>query len=395
MRNGMVFKKCSRCGGRVTAGACPRCGRSALTWTYVIDTSPSGLARQQRKRGGYRTRREAAAALAHCVAALRAGLPPEGDDLTVGQFLNEWLAGVALGGSIRPTTAKAYEVAIRVHIVPAVGSMPLRVLNRGAIRGMYVELSAGGLAPKAVHNVHLTLHRALQDAVADGFMATNPAARAHRLGHTSTTARAWSAGQLRLFLSGVNCEPDAALWRLAASTGMRRGELLGLRWSDIDLEARTVCIHRQLIRNGRLMEFCQPKTPAGRRTVCLDPMTAEVLDRHRRVRATVPDRFEQDLVFPRQDGQPRDPDAVSHRFSALVRRLGLPTIRLHDPRHTHATLALQAAINPKVVQERLGHASVKVTLDTYTHVLPPMHEEAATRIAALVDLPRGDATTPR
>jgi integrase len=181
------------------------------------------------------------------------------------------------------------------------------------------------------------------------------------------------------------------MWRMSASTGMRRGELLGLRWRDIDLERGMVCVQRQLIRNGRVMEFCHPKTPAGRRTICLDVATVSELVAHQERQAEVVgtvDGFpghDLDLVFCRKNGQPKDPDAVSHRFVELVKRLGLPRIRLHDLRHTHATIALQAAINPKVVQERLGHASVNVTLDTYTHVLPPMHRDAASRIAALVD----------
>lgn len=398
MRHGTVFKRCCRCGEAVRGNACKRCGRRALSWTFVVDAAPAGLPRRQKRRGGYATKREASAALARLLAADQLGIPWEGEELTTGQYLNDWLAEVARGGSIRPTTAKAYEVAIRIHIVPALGKVPIRMLSRGLIKDAYSALRGGRalgrratLSPKGVHNVHLTLHRALQDAVADRLIPANPASRAHRMSHSRPTVRFWSPGELKRFLMAVADDPDSAMWRVSASTGMRRGELLGLRWRDFDLEEGMVCIQRQLIRNGRVMEFCHPKTPAGRRTICLDPATVRALVAHRDRQAAAaaavsdPTGQDLDLAFCRKNGQPKDPDAVSHRFAQLVTRLGLPRIRLHDLRHTHATIALQAAINPKVVQERLGHASVNVTLDTYTHVLPPMHREAASLIAALVD----------
>jgi len=150
-----------------------------------------------------------------------------------------------------------------------------------------------------------------------------------------------------------------------------------------------VTVERQLVRNGDHLEFAHPKTAAGHRTICLDAATIAALLERRRCQAGLSDGDQEGdgtaLVFGRPDGRPRDPDTVTHQFRVEAERAGMPRIRFHDLRHTHATIALQAAINPKVVQERLGRASVKVTLDTYTHVLPPLHQEAAARIAALVD----------
>ncbi|MDQ6947897.1 MAG: site-specific integrase [Actinomycetota bacterium] len=318
-------------------------------------------------------------------------------EMTTGQYLTEWLVSVAPGGSIRPTTAKAYAVAIRVHVIPRLGRVPLQQLSRKLVKELYDHLflhgrarpPRGGLSIKAVHNIHLTLHRALEDAVDDGLLRSNPTTRAHRMGHSLTTVRCWTPAELRSFVEGLRADPDFALWRLAAATGMRRGELLGLMWRDFDFRLGRVTIQRQLIRNGDRIEFAHPKTAAGRRTICLDTVTiVALLERRRGLAMDTNDvnaGLRDGLVFGRQDGRPRDPDAVTNKFRAEVKRAGLPRIRLHDLRHTHATIALQAAINPKVVQERLGHASVRVTLDTYTHVLQPMHGEAASRIAALVD----------
>jgi integrase len=352
-------------------------------------------------RGGFITKHLAREAMTRALSTPGASAADGGADLTVGEYLASWLVAVRAGGSIRPTTAKAYNVAIRVHIVPRVGRIPLRLLTRSLIKEMYADLQirgrarrpAGGLSLKAVHNVHLTLHRALEEALDDGLIPSNPSNRAHRMGHSLPTVRGWSPGQLHTFLTAVEDEPDYPLWRLAASTGMRRGELLGLRWTDIDLERGLVSVQRQLVRNGNALEFGRPKTAAGRRTLCLDQSTVRILAEHRQRQAesAAARRLTPDLVFCRANGAPRDPDVVTHQFIQRAVRAGLPRIRLHDLRHTHASIALQAEINPKVVQERLGHASVKVTLDTYTHVLPPMHRAAASRIAALVD---GSASVP-
>ncbi|MGI8608892.1 MAG: site-specific integrase [Candidatus Dormibacteria bacterium] len=218
-------------------------------------------------------------------------------------------------------------------------------------------------------------------------LPNNPSNRGHRLGHVVSAGRCWSPAELRQFLVEVSDERDYPLWRLAACTGMRRGELLGLRWSDLDFDRATLVVVRQLVRNGAVVELVSPKTPAGRRTVFIDPVTLAALSAYRasELEARSAVGIGPDLVFCTVKGRPRDPDSVTHQFIARGVRAGLPRIRLHDLRHTHATIALQAQINPKVVQERLGHASVRVTLDTYTHVLQPMHRDAANRIAGLID----------
>jgi integrase len=318
--------------------------------------------------------------------------------LTTGEYLTAWVRGIASSGTVRPTTVKTYDVAVRIHIVPRLGRVPLQQLTRKLIREFYAAITVGGrvrrrgsLSIKSVHNVHLTFHRALEDAVDDALLRSNPATRAHRVAPPRHEARSWSAAELHCFLCAVADNANFALWRLAAFSGMRRGELLGLRWRDVDLELSVLSVQRQLIRNGPIVAFGEPKTMAGRRTIVLDSATVEALKAHQNqqasVRRVLGDRYlsELDLVFCGRDGGPRDPDAVTHQFVRQVLRVGLPRIRFHDLRHTHASIALHASVHPKVVQERLGHSSVKLTLDTYAHVLPPMHQDAAARIAAIVD----------
>ena len=172
-------------------------------------------------------------------------------------------------------------------------------------------------------------------------------------------------------------------------TGMRRGEAIGLRWQDVDLENARLSVRRALIPINREVVISEPKTAKGRRSIALDPATVEVLksqaarqldEQHEWDEAWV----ETGLVFTAENGQALDPESVSRHFRQAMKKAMLPAIRLHDLRHTHATLALQAGVHPKVVSERLGHATVSITLDTYSHAIPAMQEEAAALIAGLV-----------
>ena len=246
------------------------------------------------------------------------------------------------------------------------------------------------LTALSVRHVHAVLHRALKDAVRWGRLARNPAdladpprvtARGHEL-------RTWSAEQLAAFLNSQRTDGQYALWQVLAMTGLRRGEALGLRWRDVDLEAGRLCVRRSLVPEGSQVAFHEPKTARGRRVVALDPDTVAVLRDQAAQQLTDQSATENwddtGLVFTNGAGQALHPWLVSRCFRAALKEAMLPDIRLHDLRHTHATLALQAGIHPKVVSERLGHATVAITLDTYSHAIPAMHEEAATRIAELV-----------
>ncbi len=238
--------------------------------------------------------------------------------------------------------------------------------------------------------MHAVLHRALKDAVRWGRLSRNPieAADPPRVNGSGHEMRTWSAEQLAAFLAATKDDRLHALWHLLALTGLRRGEALALTWDDVDLEAGSLSVRRALIPNGREVVVCEPKTARGRRVVALDPQTIEVLKgqaaRQLVEQAKAKSWTDTGLIFTREDGEALHPEVVSRFFRQAVKRAALPTIRLHDLRHTHATLALRAGIHPKVVSERLGHATVSITLDTYSHAIPAMQEEAATRIAELV-----------
>jgi integrase len=200
-------------------------------------------------------------------------------------------------------------------------------------------------------------------------------------GDGSREMHTWTTDQLRGFLNAVADDRLWPLWYVVALTGMRRGEAIGLRWRDVDLEAGRLSVRRALIPINREVVVSGPKTAKSRRVVALDPGTIEVLKGQSQWDEGW---VETGLVFTAENGAALDPESISRHFRQAVKKTMLPKIRLHDLRHTHATLALQARVHPKVVSERLGHATVSITLDTYSHAIPAMQEEAAALIAGLV-----------
>lgn len=379
------FPRCRACGARSEPRRCQSCGSDRIGWAFQFDVHQPGEPRRQVKRSGYESRTRALAAMRELQRMVEVG-EPEPTNLTTGQWLDQWLAGVR---TMRGGTRANYELAIRRHLKPSIGRVPLRSLTRAAVRELYARLEesgsarGGGLSVKSVHNVHIVLHTALKAAVADGLIPRNPAADAHSLPGGRGEMRVWDAAEVSAFLASVKQDRLFALWRLAAVTGMRRGELLGLRWRDVDLDGGFVTIQQQRVRQGASgVTYGPPKTARGRRRVPIDAATAEALRAHRAAQEVVPI---DGLVFTRADGAGLDPDGVSGAFERLSGAAGLTRIRLHDLRHTAATLMLRAGAHPKVVQERLGHSSVAMTLDLYSHAVPSMGVEAADQIAALVD----------
>jgi integrase len=320
------------------------------------------------------------------------------EKITLGAYLtNKWLP--AQRAQLRPSTLDSYERNIRLHVIPRLGNVALQQLAPEDLDGFYGELLAsgrreggGGLSNKTVRYVHGILHKALADAQRKGTVLRNVAALADAPKLSSSKkreARVWNAGELRAFLLGVGDERAHAAFFLAAHTGMRRGEVLGLRWADVDLDKARLSVRQAIISVAYQVKVSDVKTGTGRRTINLDTRTVGVLRAWRKAalaeRMLVGPAFaDNDLVFPRPDGTPTHPDAFSQAFDRAVVRLGLPIISLHDLRHTHATLLLRAGVPVKVVSERLGHASPAFTLTVYQHVIPGMQEEAASLFSELI-----------
>jgi integrase len=253
--------------------------------------------------------------------------------------------------------------------------------------------TGAGLDPRTVNYVHTIVHRAFKNAVRWGRLARNPADAADppRSGQKSDGFQSWDAATLRRFLGESSESGDRlhALWILLAMTGMRRGEALGLRWSDVDLDAGRLRVVQTVIQVRSKVTIGEPKTARGRRPIALDAGTVAVLREHRRrsveQRVLVGPAFEdRGLVFHHPDGSCLKPDAVSAAFVRRVRAAGLSRLTLKGLRHTWATLALERGIHPRVVQERLGHSTIAITLGIYSHVVPTLHDGAAQLVADLV-----------
>ncbi len=317
------------------------------------------------------------------------GLVFDAENLTVGEYLTRWLADSVVG-TVRPTTFERYEQIVRAHLKPSLGRVKLKTLSPAHVRGLYREKLGGAegspaLSPRTVRYVHVTLHKALKQAVMDGLIPRNPTEAVKPPQITREEMRPLSAEQVKTLFEAARTEGDRleGLYVLALTTGLRQGELLGLRWEDVDLEAGTLRVQRTLTTAKGGPVLAAPKTKGSRRTVRLSRTASEAVRGHLERQLGEINRAgalwrENGLIFASETGEPLSRQHVTaHRFKPLLKRTGLPEIRSHDLRHTCATLLLSENVNPKVVSEMLGHASIAITLDTYSHVLPTMQESAA------------------
>ncbi len=356
--------------------------------------------RRQELKAGFKTKREAEDALGKVNVAVCTGTYIEPSKILVRDYLkDEWLPAVK--ATVRATTYLSYEGHVEIHIIPELGRFPLQKLTGAHINAFYLKLlrekkrlgdeEVPKYAPATVRRIHATLHRALRDAVRWNRLQRSPADAADppRLSSVDVEMKTWTAGQLRSFLKAEREGRLYPLWLLLATTGMRRGEVLGLRWDDVDFKARRVAVRRTRVVAGYECQVSEPKTRRGRRLITLDPATAATLrnlrTRKKKERLAWGSAWKDTgYVFTLENGEPIHPERVSKLFAQAAEKAKLPSIRLHDLRHTYATLALSAGIHPKVVSERLGHANIGITLDTYSHAVPALSEEAAARVAALV-----------
>ena len=370
------------------AGTVERYGKG-FRYRVQLGADPGTGKRRWATKGGFATEKDATKAMPRVIVAADDGLVVKRSTLRLGQYLTEWLERVT--PDLKATTAAGYGRAV-TKLDDKLGQVRVQDLTPLQIEQVYVGLVKDGLAPKTVRNLHSVLRRALADAERLGLVIRNAAAAARPPSVPHHEQRTWSATELNTFLATVSDHRLLASFVVFATTGMRRGEVLGLRWSDVDLaNGRLSVVNTITTVNGRPVET-STKTKKSRRRVSLDAATLGALRAHQErqdiERASAGSAWsDTGLVFTREDGSAIHPDRFSHWFADLVEKAGVPPIRLHDLRHTHATLALEAGVHPKVVSERLGHATVGITLDLYSHVTPSLDELAAETIAALVDVP--------
>jgi integrase len=340
------------------------------------------------------TSRADAVKLAERLAANCNGRNDEARSLTFGAYLvRQWLPGKRL--VLAPTTYAGYQRNVERHILPTLGRIGLRRLRPTHLESLYESLlhpadGSSGLAPKTVYEIHLVIRGALTDAVRRGLVPRNVAlvARSPRLRAIPTPEqRTWTTEELKAFLRAAAGHRLFAPFWVLAFTGIRRNELLGLRWADFDPNTATLSVNRGLVAIGYDVHETRGKTRNARRRIDLDPTTVEVLTAWRHWQQTEQRAIglePSDRMFTDGHGGAIHPHAISQAFERISRRAGVRVIRLHDLRHTHASLLIAAGVPVKVVSERLGHASPTFTIETYQHVLPGMQADAATLFEHLI-----------
>jgi integrase len=370
--------------------------RRGKTWSIVVDIGrDENGKRQQRWHSGFRTEKEAEAKLPEILFQLQRGSYVEPTKKTVAVFMREWLQSAR--SNTRPSTWTTYQMLSEKHVIPALGSWQLQKLTAAKLDAFYGELLSsgrrsgkGGLSPRTVGHVHGVIRLALSQAVRWQLLIRNVADDANPPRKKQSTMKTWSPEEVRTFLSHVRDDRSHAAYVLALTTGLRRGEILGLAWRDIDLDAGWLNVRQTVVSVNFKVQISTPKTAAGRRSVGLDRGTVMELRSHRlrqlkeRVDLGLDNVKPDDYVFSTPAGHALHPGLFTDAFDRRVKAAKLPHIRFHDLRHTSATLALAAGVHPKVVQERLGHASISITLDLYSHSVPSLQEEAASKVASLI-----------
>jgi len=313
---------------------------------------------------------------------------------TMAEYLNKWLLDYAKP-NLSPRGYERYESIIRVHLIPSLGSITLTQLRADHLQSHYTAKLNSGLSALTVRYLHTVIHKALQTAVKRGLVVRNVADGVDVPRARRNDMQTWDEYEVNRFLETAKESTYYELFFLALFTGMRRGELLALRWQDIDLLFGQISVNRTLhrLQGGKYGDgsyvYTQPKSERSRRTIALSPSVILTLQDYKEKQVAIRAKLggslkDDDLIFSNLEGEPLRPNTVSRAWSMLSARAGVKVIRLHDARQTHASLLLKQGVHPKIVQERLGHASIQITLDTYSHVAPGLQEAAAVQFEKLI-----------
>jgi len=318
------------------------------------------------------------------------GIFVEPTTISLEDYVKRWLRDAARP-RVSSRTADGYKALLDRYVVPPLGHQRLDRIQPLDIQEVYGQMQASGLSARVVRHTHAALHNALKQAVKWGLLSRNPSDFVELPKVPHKEYRVLSPEEAARFLKVAATKPHGLIFELALWTGMRPEEYLALQWSDIDLSKGTARIRRALVRHKKTVQFEEPKTARSRRTVYLPQPIAQKLKAHKRKQAAEKLKFKgtwgpYDLVFCSVEGTPLSIPNLTYRyFRPILTAAGLPQIRLYDLRHSCATLLLVADENPKVVSERLGHSTVVLTLDTYSHVIPTMQQAATARLEKLIN----------
>ena len=350
-------------------------------WTAAIITE-----RYERKWIYGKTRRDVSDRLGKLRNDVAEGRPIVNERLTMAEYLNRWLYDVAKHRT-RPMTWRGYEHLVRLHILPTLGRVRLAKLSPQHVQTLITKKSREGrLGPRTIQYMHSVLRAALNQAVRWRMVHYNAAAMVSPPRTVRAEVKVLTPGEARQLLDTARGDRLEALYSVALALGLRQGEALGLKWSDVDLDAAVLRVRRasqRIPHHGT--QLVETKTARSRRTLAMPPIVIHALRAHRArqvvERLAAGDRWvDLDLVFPSDRGTLADGPNVTHRFHRLLKKAGLPPMRFHDLRHACASLLLVQGVHPRVVMETLGHSQISLTMNTYSHVLPALQREAAEKM---------------
>ena len=316
------------------------------------------------------------------------GLKLSTANVDLATFLNKWFDAHKL--SVRPNTSALYWQMLDNHIIPSLGKMKLKDIRPDHIQNFYTLKMKAGTSKAVIGIIHSVLHLAFEQAMKWGLIGRNPVDAVIKPKRKSKEIKTLDENQTRALLSTVVNTRYQALFWMAITTGLRKGELLGLKWSDLDWRKKQIQVQRQIQRIQKEgLVFCELKSKSGKRIVVLSDEMINKLQQHLDLqdmgKSFAGDQWqENDLIFPSNNGTPMDGHHILDKFKKLLKQAELPDMRFHDLRHTAATLMLKQGVHPKIVQERLGHSNITMTLNTYSHVLPSMQEEMANKLDELL-----------
>ena len=343
-------------------------------WVAQV-TLPNG----KRKTKSFRTQRKARDWKTDQLNKIREGIYVTDERIRVGDFLDHYMEDVAKH-SLRPRSYERHNSLVINHIKPELGNIRLNSLRPDQVQSFYTKKLNEGLSKRTVQYIHAVLHKALDQALKWGFVARNVTDLVEKPRPKRKEFTTWSADEVNRFLEAVTDHRWYPIYTLAVYTGMRQGEILGLYREDINLDRGVINVRHQVSAiPGQGLVISEPKSEKARRPITLPPSALDILETYLELVGV-----ESGLVFMTSTGRPISPRNILRHFKSVVKKTGLPEIRFHDLRHTHATLLLAAGVHPKVVQERLGHSQISLTLDTYSHVIPSLQVEAADQFEAIL-----------
>lgn len=350
--------------------------RSDKLWAGTISLGFGGDGKRKRRTVYGKTKKEVAAKLMKLQSEKLDGGLLDAPRMTAAAWLDRWLDAFA-AQSVRASTLASYRQIVRLHISPEIGGIQVGKLHAVQIQGLYAKMQQAGKSPRLIQMVHAVLHRAMGRAVKLGLVRVNPCHAVERPRVPKHEITAVDPDQIAKLLRAAEGDRLEALYILAISSGMRQGELLGLKWEDIDFENGILSVRRTILELKGKFIIGEPKTKSGTRQISLPAKAVEALEEHRR-RMLAEGNAACEWVFCTWNGKPfRRASLTYNFFRPLIERAGIPRMRFHDLRHASATLMLSSGVHPKVVQERLGHSQISVTMDTCSHVLAGMDAKAA------------------